>query len=164
MSTFDWFQPAEVRRHRRAPAQREASDVLQAAIQHAMDASSKALSAMQHPDGYWCGDLTADSTLESDYVLLQLWLYPPEAGGWNPATRPVIERCCRAVLDRQLPDGGWNIYPEGPSEVNASVKAYGALKIAGVDPESPEMRRARERIIQLGGVQACNSYVRINLT
>jgi len=68
------------------------------------------------------------------------------------------------VLARQLADGGWNIYPAGPSEVNASVKAYSALKIAGFSADRPEMVRARERILQLGGIQACNSYVRINLS
>ena len=31
----------------------------------------------------------------------------------------------------QLPDGGWNIYHGGPSEVNATIKAYLALKLAG---------------------------------
>ena len=31
----------------------------------------------------------------------------------------------------QLPDGGWNIYDGGPSEINACVKAYFALKLAG---------------------------------
>ncbi len=33
--------------------------------------------ALQQPDGYWCARLTADTTLESDYILFQLWMYPP---------------------------------------------------------------------------------------
>ncbi len=163
MGTFEWIQPAEVRRHRKAIPSRVSEDALPATRQ-SMEASAQALGAMQHASGYWLGDLTADSTLESDYMLLQLWLYPPDGASWNPPTRPTIDRCCRAILERQLPDGGWNIYPEGPSEINATVKAYGGLKIAGVHPDRPEMRRARERILQLGGVQACNSYVRINLS
>ena len=28
-------------------------------------------------DGHWCAELTADTTLESDYILFQLWLHPP---------------------------------------------------------------------------------------
>ena len=32
---------------------------------------------MQTQQGYWWADLTADTTLESDYILLQLWLHPP---------------------------------------------------------------------------------------
>jgi squalene-hopene/tetraprenyl-beta-curcumene cyclase len=136
----------------------------EASIHRASRSAAQALSNMQHRDGYWCGDLTADSTLECDYILLQLWLHPPEGGNWNPPTRARVDRCCRAVLEKQLPDGGWNIYPHGPAEVNASVKAYSALKIAGVDAESPEMQRACARILELGGLQGCNSYVRINLS
>ena len=44
--------------------------------------ASKALASMQHREGYWSGKLTADATLESDYVLLELWLHPPGEGPW----------------------------------------------------------------------------------
>jgi squalene-hopene/tetraprenyl-beta-curcumene cyclase len=70
----------------------------------------------------------------------------------------------RSILERQLPDGGFNIYAGGPSEVSATVKAYCALKLAGVPTESPELSKARERILALGGLQAANSYVKINLS
>ena len=39
------------------------------------------LSALQIEHGYWWAELTADTTLESDYILLQLWLHPPR--GWR---------------------------------------------------------------------------------
>src|SRR5580704_17928855 len=62
-----------------------------AAVRQAAARSAEALRKMQHADGYWVGDLTADSTLQSDYVLLQMWLYPPAAdGSWNPPTMPKI--------------------------------------------------------------------------
>jgi squalene-hopene/tetraprenyl-beta-curcumene cyclase len=38
--------------------------------------------------------------------------------------RDIQDRCTEHILRRQLPDGGWNIYYGGPSEINASVKAY----------------------------------------
>ena len=38
-------------------------------------------------EGYWCGELTADTTLESDFILLELWRHPPQDGVWNPPTR-----------------------------------------------------------------------------
>ena len=76
--------------------------------------ATEALLFLQHKDGYWCGELTADSTLESDYVLLQLWMYPPDVGGsWNPPTRGRLEKACRQILRNQLPDGGWSIYKPG---------------------------------------------------
>jgi len=116
----------------------------------------------QRPEGYWQVDLTADSTLESDYILLQLWLHPPQDGVWNPPTRDLINRAVEAILAQQLPDGGFSIYPSGPPEVNATVKAYFALKLAGAD--ETRLVSARERILALGGIQACNSYVKINLS
>ncbi len=72
--------------------------------------SAEYLLSRQSPEGYWWFDVTADTTLESDYVLLQLWLHPPEAGVWNPPTRERIDRAVRSILSRQLPDGG----PETP--------------------------------------------------
>ena len=62
-----------------------------------------------------------------------------------------------------MPEGGWAIYPGGPPQVSASVKAYFVLKLLGHDPEAPHMRRARRVILGLGGVEACNSFTKIYL-
>ena len=121
------------------------------------------LSLQQH-DGHWCALLTADTTLESDFILLQLWMHSPVDGVWNPPNPGRIRRAAERILSKQLPDGGFNIYVEGPSEISASVKAYVALKLAGVPADGIEMTRLRERILDLGGVQAANSYTKVNLS
>ena len=118
----------------------------------------------QHNDGFWWADLTADTTLESDYILLELWRHPPVNGVWNPPTRPRIDRAVQSILARQLPDGGFNIYEKGPSEISASVKAYTSLKLAGLTIDDQRMKRLHDRIIALGGLQAANSYVKVNLS
>lgn len=133
----------------------------------AADAIRKASSSLvrrQARQGYWCADLRADTTLESDYIMLQLWLHPPVDGIWNPPTRPQVEKAVASILARQLEDGGFNIYLRGPSEINASIKAYFALKVAGVSASDSRMQRLRDRILELGGLQAANSYVRTNLS
>jgi squalene-hopene/tetraprenyl-beta-curcumene cyclase len=119
---------------------------------------------LQHPRGYWWALLTADTTLESDYILLQLWLHPPQNGVWNPPNRDQIDRAVRSILDRQLPDGGFNVYPQGPADVSATVKAYFALKLCGLEFDDPRLAKARAKILELGGIQACNSYVKVNLS
>ena len=130
-----------------------------------MDRASQFLLGLQKEEGYWCAYLTADTTLESDYILLQLWLHAPDADGqWNPPNRPQINRAVARILSQQLPDGGFNIYAKGPSEISACVKAYFALRVAGLALESPEISRLRERIIALGGIQAANSYTKVNLS
>src|SRR5271157_2912769 len=119
--------------------------LLSATAQAALRAA-QALVSMQDEQGYWWGELTADTTLESDYILLQLWLHPPIDGEWNPPTRPFIDRAVASILERQLPDGGFYIYPKGPSDISASVKAYFALKLAGLDYNDSRLAKTRERI------------------
>jgi len=145
-----------------APVQ--VGNALESAAKQAMRRSSDYFAGLQAPDGHWCADLTADTTLESDYILFQLWLSPPQNGAWKPESRPRIEKAVRSILARQLDDGGFNIYVDGPSEVSASVKAYFALKLAGVAPEDSRMVRLRERILALGGIQSANSWVKVNLS
>ena len=126
--------------------------------------SAAALTRLQDSAGFWRGDLTADTTLESDFVLLNLWLYPADDRGWNPPSRARIDRALATVLDRQLPDGGWNIYAGGPSELNATARAYVALRLGGFDREHAALLRGRDRVLALGGLQEANSYTKINLS
>jgi squalene-hopene/tetraprenyl-beta-curcumene cyclase len=150
--------------NRHADASRRSQHALAEAAGVAATRAAAALLMRQRPEGFWCGDLLADTSLESDYILLQLWLHPPRDGSWRPPTHARIVKASRSILDRQLADGGFNIYPGGPADLNASVKAYAALKLAGVDAAREPMRLARERILALGGIQAINSYTRINLS
>jgi squalene-hopene/tetraprenyl-beta-curcumene cyclase len=82
----------------------------------AISLAQENLLRQQKPDGHWCGELLVDSTLCSDYVVFMHWCGEVDA--------QLQRRCVRHILKRQLPDGGWNIYHGGPSEINASVKAY----------------------------------------
>src|SRR5713101_8307086 len=113
------------------------------------------LLALQGPDGYWQGELEADSTLESDYIYYLFVL-----GKTDPVR---IAKLATYVRSKQLDDGGWSIYPGGPSELNATCKAYFALKLAGDDPNSSSLSAARETVHRLGGLEATNSYVRFYL-
>lgn len=140
------------------------ADTVSANAVEAVRRASAFMLKRQHRDGYWWEDLTADTTLESDFILFQLWLHRVENGRWNPPHRERIDRAVASILARQLPDGGFNIYPQGPSEISACVKAYFSLKLAGLPASDELMKRLRERILALGGIQAANSYTKINLS
>ena len=99
------------------------ADTLVAATARAAKRAADFLVSIQHNQGYWWAELTADTTLESDYILLELWLHPPVNGVWDPPTRPLIDKAVESILSRQLTDGGFNIYPQGPSDISATVKA-----------------------------------------
>src|ERR1041385_8420817 len=124
-------------------------------LSRAIGRAQQNLLRQQRPDGHWCGELIVDSTLCSDYVLFMHWL-----GEVDDALQ---QRCVRHILKRQLPDGGWNIYYGGPSEVNASVKAYFALKLAGHSADLPFMQEARANILRLGGIPKMNTFSKLYL-
>lgn len=113
------------------------------------------LLSLQAPDGFWVGELEADSTLESDYIY-----YLHVLGKADPVR---IAKLANYVRRMQLSDGGWSIYPGGPSELNATCKAYFALKLAGENSEAPHMVKARATVHRLGGLEKSNSYVRFYL-
>ena len=113
------------------------------------------LMSSQTDEGYWIAELEADTTLESDYIT-----YLHIIGKFDPAR---VAKLARYVRQRQLADGGWNIYFGGPSEVNATVKAYLALRLAGDLPGQEHMLRACKRVRDLGGLERTNSFTRLYL-
>src|SRR6201993_358590 len=116
----------------------------------AIAAARKYLFSQQHEDGYWCGELEADTTLESDYILLHTLL------GTGNAER--FQKCANWILRHQNEDGGWSIYAAGPSNISASVKAYFGLKLAGYTADHPALQRARTKILEMGGVTEVNTF------
>ncbi len=125
------------------------------ALESALDRTRDWLLARQCDEGYWVGELEGDTILESEYILLMTFL--------GRELDPVCAGCARYIQDHQLADGGWAIYPGGPTDVSASVKAYFALKLVGVSADEPAMSRARRVILEAGGAHACNSFTRFYL-
>jgi len=128
---------------------------LAGSLEQAIENGANHLLSLQAQEGYWLGELEADTTLESDYIY---YLYI--LGKADPDRIAKLANCVRR---RQMPDGGWNIFPGGPSDLNASCKAYFALKLVGDDVNAPHMTQARETIHRLGGLELTNSYVRFYL-
>jgi squalene-hopene/tetraprenyl-beta-curcumene cyclase len=124
-------------------------------LQTAIRLARRHLLCRQEEDGHWVGELQGDTILESEYVLLLAFL------GRERDERVI--KAARYLLQQQQPDGGWNNYPGGPSELSVSVKAYFALKLAGHEPEAPHMRRACALIRSLGGAAGCNSFTKFYL-
>jgi len=109
----------------------------------------------QHPDGHWCAELEGDTILESEYILLLAWLGQEQS--------PIALKCAAYLVEKQLPTGGWAMYPGGKMEISGSVKAYFALKLTGHDPQADYMQLARQAIRLGGGADAVNSFTRFYL-
>ncbi|HET8637718.1 MAG TPA: squalene--hopene cyclase [Acidobacteriaceae bacterium] len=111
--------------------------------------------SLQHPEGYWCGELEADAMLEADYVFLHVLL-----GTGDPGK---MKRALTEMLRYQNEDGGWSIWTGGPSNISLSVKCYFACKLMGMSPDDPILAKAREWILAHGGVVECNTFTKIYL-
>jgi squalene-hopene/tetraprenyl-beta-curcumene cyclase len=144
-------QPANRLTSRRSRGSVPHQDTLESAVVR----TTGWLLSRQAEEGYWVAELEGDTILESEYILLMTFL--------GRESDPVCIRCARYIADHQLPDGGWAIYPGGPTDVSASVKAYFALKLAGHLPDEPAMEQARRAILDAGGAHECNSFTRFYL-
>jgi len=128
---------------------------LAAGVAVALERTRGWLTNRQQADGHWVGELEGDTILESEYILLMAF--------FGREGEAVCRRCARYLLEKQLPEGGWPNYPDGPPDISTTVKAYFALKLTGTPIDDPAMVRAKRTILSLGGAGACNSFTRFYL-
>ena len=131
------------------------ADSLAPATRRAIAATRQWLLDQQQADGSWCAELEGDTILESETILLWAFLGLEDT--------PLARRAAAYLIEKQLPDGGWAMYPGGRVEISGSVKAYFALKLTGHDPSAEYMERARRAILAHGGADAVNSFTRFYL-
>src|SRR3974390_81630 len=112
-------------------------------VKSAVIRSADYLLSRQHPDGYWCGELEADSMLEADYIFLHTLL---ESG--DPGRLP---RAFTEMMRYQNEDGSWSLYPGGPGNISLSVKCSFCAKLMGFTAEEPCMVKCREWVLANGG-------------
>jgi squalene-hopene/tetraprenyl-beta-curcumene cyclase len=124
-------------------------------VEDVVERGLRCLLSAQADDGYWWGELEADTTLESDYI--------PYLHALGKLDSEKTAKLANYIRERQLPDGGWPLFPNGPSELNATVKAYVALRLAGDAASDPHLLKAKARVHDLGGLESTNSYVRFYL-
>src|SRR6266540_5187628 len=124
--------------------------------EQSIEAATRALIAMQQPDGHWVFELEADATIPAEYVLLRHYLAEP--------VDAALEAKIAVYLRRAQGDhGGWPLFHDGAFDMSASVKAYFALKVIGDSVDAPHMVRARSAIRARGGASRSNVFTRMML-
>jgi squalene-hopene/tetraprenyl-beta-curcumene cyclase len=137
------------------PLEAELAFSRRVSLETAIRRSQQYLLREQKPEGYWVGELMVDSTLVSDTIAYHHWNGKVDLA-WQ-------RKAVNHIFSMQLPDGGWNIYHGGPAEVNATIKGYLALKLAGIPATDPRMLRAREVALRMGGVPRMNTFSKLYL-
>jgi squalene-hopene/tetraprenyl-beta-curcumene cyclase len=115
--------------------------------------ATKALCALQRPDGHFVFELEAGATIPAEYVLMRHYRGEPVDASLEAKVAHYLQRI-------QSSDGGWPLFHAGASDVSASVKAYFALKMIGDVVDAPHMMRARNWILAKGGAANSNVFTR----
>ncbi len=122
-------------------------------LEDSIASATKALCALQRPDGHFVFELEADATIPAEYVLMRHYR-------GEPIDAPLEAKIARYLRRIQSAEGGWPLFHAGASDVSASVKAYFALKMIGERVDAPHMVRARTWILARGGAAYSNVFTR----
>ncbi len=110
------------------------------AVDRTLERGVDRLLELQHPDGWWKGELESNVTMTAQHLFWHhvLGLRTPE----------LDRKIANELLARRRDDGTWAIWFEGPGDLDTTIEAYVALKLAGFDPGSG----ARDFIRREGGI------------
>src|SRR5208337_2213602 len=109
----------------------------------------------QHDDGYWWYELESNVSITSEYLMLLHY------AGLRNAERD--RKLASHILRNQRDDGTWALFWGGKGDISITIEAYFALKLAGFPPDCQPLRKAREAILEKGGVEAARVFTKIYL-
>lgn len=124
-------------------------------LAQAIRRSQSCLISQQSAEGYWVGELEANTTLTSEYVLFRHLI--------GDVDHVRQQKCVTYLRSQQQNDGGWRLYYGGPSDLSATTEAYFAMRVAGVEPQDPAMQQARQLIRSKGGLTHAHVFTKIFL-
>src|ERR687888_1595098 len=117
-------------------------------LDRTLDLGTERLLSLQHPDGWWKGELESNATMIAEHLFLLHFL-----GLRDAETDRLL---ANELLARRRGDGTWSIWFEGRPDLSVTVEAYTALKLAGVDAGDA----TREYIRRAGGVAKTRIFTR----
>jgi squalene-hopene/tetraprenyl-beta-curcumene cyclase len=117
-------------------------------LDSAIERGAERLLSLQHPDGWWKGELESNATMIAEHLFLLHFL-----GLRDAETDRLL---ANELLARRREDGTWSIWFEGPADLSVTVEAYTALKLAGADAGDS----TREYIRRAGGVARTRIFTR----
>jgi squalene-hopene/tetraprenyl-beta-curcumene cyclase len=124
-------------------------------VAEAIAKSQNHLLSIQNPAGYWWAELESNVSITAEVVLLhKIW-------GTN-SERP-LHKAETYLRSQQRQNGGWELFYGDGGELSVSVEAYMALRLLGVSASDPAMLRARDFILQRGGISKTRIFTKFHL-
>ena len=125
-----------------------APERIETRLDEAIERATGRLLELQHPGGWWVGELESNATMIAQHLFWHHVL--------GLRTPGLDRKIANELLARQRDDGTWSIWFEGPADLSTSVEAYAALELAGVDPGD----KARDYIRSEGGIPKTRMFTK----
>ena len=125
-------------------------------LDRTVEAGVERLLELQEPGGWWVGELESNVTMTAQHLLFLEFM-----GIRDDET---TARVMTELLARQRPDGLWSIYHGGEPDLNATIEAYAALRLAGLSEHAPQLADALRFCRERGGIGAARVFTRIWLS
>jgi len=122
-------------------------------LDQALDAAVERLLSLQCPGGWWVGELESNVTMTAQHLFFLEFL--------RIRDEDTTRRCVNELLARRRDDGTWAIYWGGEPNLDATIEAYAALRLAGLDRDDPRIAGARRFAAEQGGIGAARVLTRI---
>ena len=126
-----------------------------ARVAKAIAASQNYLLSIQYPEGYWWAELESNVTITAEAVLLHKI--------WESDKQRPLHKVETYLRQEQREHGGWELYYGDGGNLSTSVEAYMALKLLGIPATDPAMRRARDFIVERGGISKSRIFTKFHL-
>jgi squalene-hopene/tetraprenyl-beta-curcumene cyclase len=111
------------------------------------------LLSLQHPEGWWKGELQTNVTMDAEDLMLREFLGIRDSR--------LTARSAAWIRSQQNEDGSWSKFHGGAGDLSTTVEAYLALRLAGDDPLADHMRLAAGHARAAGGIQRTRVFTHI---
>jgi len=125
------------------------------ALDRSIERSRDFLLSCQDEEGYWVDELEANVTISAELIFFMHF-----TDRLDPVKQDQI---VKYLLHLQREDGSWPLFYGGLCDINSTVEAYMALKMAGLPADQKEMVLARQAIFANGGIKKTRVFTKMFL-
>jgi squalene-hopene/tetraprenyl-beta-curcumene cyclase len=124
-------------------------------LDKAIHNSQNYLLSAQYSEGFWWAELESNVTITAEVILLHKI--------WGTDRARSLFKAEKYLRSQQREHGGWELFYGDGGDLSTSVEAYMALRLLGVPESDGALTRARDFIIERGGISKTRIFTKMHL-
>ena len=125
-------------------------DVKGESLDRAIERSQEFMLSCQDEEGFWVDELEGNVTISAELIFFMHFT--------DRLDLVKQDQIVKYLLHLQREDGSWPLFYGGLCDINSTVEAYMALKMAGLPADRDEMILARQAIYANGGIKNTRGF------